>query len=230
MKFRKPGFVILLLAVSTTIAFFSCQHAPYELPPDQRVGDPSICFEGDILPIFVSNCAKSGCHTGSGEGGSWRFDSYDNIMRKGIVPGNPAASKIYQVIAGTAGQKMPPKSEPALTQDQVDLISRWIAAGAVNGTACISSCDSSIHTYSAAVKPLFQKYCTGCHYTGATGIGGVVLDNYTDAVAAATDSAILLGCIRHDIGYSQMPKEGVTLSDCQVSQIELWIKNGMQND
>lgn len=231
MKSRKSGFVILLF-ITVTIVFLSCQHAPYVLPADQRNGDPSICFEGDILPIFISNCAKSGCHssTSTGEGSDWLFDNYDDIMKRGIVPGNPAASKIYQVIAGTAGPQMPPKSEPSLAQSQIDLISKWIAAGAVNGTNCPSLCDTSVYTYSGAVKPLMQSYCAGCHYSGASAVGGVTLDNYADVVTAASDSAMLLGSIRHTLGYPQMPQAGIKLSDCQVTQIEKWIKNGMQND
>ena len=231
MKLRTFGLVLFLSAAASTITFLSCKHAPYVMPEAQRTGDPNICFERDILPIFTTNCSKSGCHMGSGsEGGSWSFTSYDNIMRRGIIYGNPAASKIYQVIAGTAGQKMPPKSEPSLTQAQIDLVYKWIATGAVNGTNCPSLCDTGTYTYSGAMKPLMRTYCVGCHYTGAHAVGGVTLDNYTDVVTAATDSTVLLGCIRHTTGYNQMPQTGTPLSDCQVTQIEKWIKNGMQND
>ncbi len=230
MKLRTIVPVLLGVTV-TTLIFLSCQHQPYVLPADQRTGDPNICFERDILPIFATNCSKSGCHMGNGgEGDNWTFTTYDNIIRKGIVYGNPAASKIYQVIAHTAGPQMPPKSEPALTQAQVDLISRWIATGAVNGTNCPSACDTTIYTYSGAVQPIMATYCTGCHYNGAQDVGNIRLDDYSRVKLAAGDSAKFLGSIRHTPGYVAMPQSGVQLSDCQVTQIERWIKNGMQND
>jgi mono/diheme cytochrome c family protein len=75
-----------------------------------------------------------------------------------------------------------------------------------------------------------QTYCVGCHYTGAKAVGGITLDNFNDVVTAATDSAVLLGTMRHTPGYNPMPQTGTQLSDCQVTQIEKWIKNGMQND
>ena len=221
----------MLLGITITTTFFSCKHAPYELPLDQRTGDPNICFERDILPIFATNCSKGGCHMGSGgEGGNWTFTNYDNIIRKGVIYGNPAASKIYQVMAGTAGPKMPPKSDPSLTQAQIDLVYRWIATGAVNGTNCPSGCDTAVYTYSGAVQPLMQTYCAGCHFTGATAVGGVILDNFNNIRDAAADSAKLLGSLRHSQGYVAMPQATNQLSDCQITQIEKWIKNGTQND
>src|ERR1017187_4160253 len=79
-----------------TIAINSCVHAPYVLPANLRTNDPNICFERDILPIFISNCTKSGCHNAQSHVGGYVLDNYQNIVSKGIVPGNYAASKLYE--------------------------------------------------------------------------------------------------------------------------------------
>lgn len=223
--------MIISSAVITTATFISCKHSPYVLPVSQRTGDPSICFERDILPIFTTNCSKSGCHGGSGgEGGSWVFTSYNGITKRGVVPGNPAASRVYQVITDISGPKMPPKGNPSLTQAQIDLVYRWIVSGALDGTNCPSACDTGNYTYSGAIAPMMTTYCTGCHYTGAKAVGAVYLDNFNGVQAAASDSTRLLGALRHSSGYVAMPQSGTQLSDCQVTQVEKWIKNGMQND
>lgn len=47
---------------------FACRHEPVLVngaPPDATPPPPgaaTICFQSNVLPIFVSNCAKSGCH------------------------------------------------------------------------------------------------------------------------------------------------------------------------
>jgi len=219
-------------AVITAVTFISCKHSPYVLPADQRTSSADICFERDVLPIFTTNCAKSGCHnsTGNGEGSDWVFTSYASITNRGVVPGNPAASRVYQAITGTEGEKMPPKGNPALTQAQVDIIYKWIASGAMDGTNCPTACDTGNYTYSGAIAPMMATYCTGCHYAGAKAVAGVYLDSYYGVQTAGADSASLLGALRHSSGYVAMPQSGNQLSDCQITQVEKWIKNGMQND
>ena len=58
-------------------------------------GDSVICFESEILPIFLSNCAKSGCHDAASHEEGYVFDSYNGIM-KGIKPGDPNDSEIFE--------------------------------------------------------------------------------------------------------------------------------------
>src|ERR1043165_3349153 len=64
--------------------------------------DTSLCFERDILPIFLSNCAKSGCHDAASHEEGYILDSYNNIMNTGdddgIVPFDAYESEIYEAI------------------------------------------------------------------------------------------------------------------------------------
>lgn len=208
----------------------SCTHAPYVLPQKMRTGDPDICFERDILPIFISNCAKSHCHDAASGKGGYRLDSYKEIMKKGIVPGNTAASVIWESIAiKTFNVSKMPIETPPIRASDLELIRRWIATGAVDsGVTCgISPCDSNNFTYSGAIAPLMQKYCIGCH-NAPTSTGGNLTD-YADVQNASVNGK-LIGNIERLPGYHPMPTTGITLSDCEIAQVTKWVAAGALNN
>ncbi len=62
--------------------------------------DSTICFERDILPIFLANCAMSGCHDAQSHEDGYILTSYETITAKGIVPYEPNRSEIYKVLIG----------------------------------------------------------------------------------------------------------------------------------
>ncbi len=124
---RSVVFMVTIVSIAlSALTIHSCVHAPYVLPESQQTGDPTICFERDILPIFQSNCAKGGCHSAAAHEEGYVLDNYEDIVRKGIVRGNPAASIIYQSLVYKKGEKAMPQGAPALTGYQLDLIKRWI--------------------------------------------------------------------------------------------------------
>ena len=86
-------------------------------------------------------------------------------------------------------------------------------------------------SYSFTIKPVLQSNCYTCHSNAnASGFGANIrLEDYND-VKAVSDDGRLLGSIRHESGYSPMPKGGSKLSDCTILQIEIWIENGSQNN
>jgi hypothetical protein len=211
---------VLLLAAS------SCTHAPYELSPDERKGDPSLCFERDILPIFITECAKSGCHDAGSHEEGYILDSYEHITRKGITPGNAAGSKIYESIT-RAGEEQMPKDAPSLSPEKIQLIQRWINAGAVKDSNCSSGCDSNNFVYNNAIRPLVNKYCTSCH-SGTSPQGSLDLSTYNNLKDAVVNRN-LVKCINYANGYSGMPK-GMRLTACQIRQVEKWVDAGMQNN
>ncbi len=202
----------------------SCVHQPYVLPVNQQTGDPEICFERDILPIFQSNCAKSGCHNAASHEEGYTLDNYTNIRKRGIVPGNPSASKIYESITVNNGEKFMPQNAPALSDASVSLIRRWIQAGAIDGGACTTStCDTNRYTYSGTIAPMMQTYCTGCH-NSASAPGGSLMD-YSSVKNAAVNGN-LIGDIAHLPGFNAMPQGGNKLLDCQVTQMKKWVAAG----
>lgn len=218
---------LFFLGIVIISAINSCVHAPYVLPQNQRTYDSGICFERDVLPIFISNCAKSGCHDANSGESEYVLDNYQNITRKGIVPGNPAASKIWESITIGSEEGKMPQGAPGLTTAQLDVIKRWITAGAVDGGACTSSCDSNNFTYSGAIAPLMNLYCVGCHNT-ASAPGGSLAD-YVSVRNAAVNGR-LIGNIRHLPGYNAMPPGGLQLSDCEVAQVTKWVAAGAPNN
>ncbi|MFI5196414.1 MAG: c-type cytochrome domain-containing protein [Chitinophagales bacterium] len=217
---------MILFFGAIVISVNSCVHAPYVLPVNQRTNDPNICFEQDILPIFISNCAKSGCHDATSHVGGYVLDNYIDIIRKGIVPGNYAASKIYESVAWSTGESKMPIGIPSLNITQLDLLKRWIVAGAVDSGACNNICDTANFTYSGAISPLIQKYCVGCH--NSTSSAGGSLADYNSVKTAAV-SGRLIGDISHQAGYNAMPL-GLQLSDCQVTQVKKWVAAGALNN
>lgn len=90
----------------------------------------------DVAPILLSRCAK--CHTGNGVLGpppeGYRLDSYAATLasteRARVVPGNPQASELLRRVRGQARPRMPFDGPPFFDATQLDLLERWIAAGA----------------------------------------------------------------------------------------------------
>ncbi len=93
--------------------------------------------------IFTPICTA--CHIGANAPQGMRLDaanSYAMIVGvpsnevpalKRINPGNPDASYLVQKIQGTAAQgvRMPANGPPYLSQEQIDLVRRWVAGGAL---------------------------------------------------------------------------------------------------
>jgi len=89
-------------------------------------------------------------------------------------------------------------------------------------------CDTSNITFSNEILPMINSRCTGCH-SGSAPSGNVYLESYDDIVTAATNGS-LLGTIRHEAGWSPMPKNGAKLDNCTISKLEIWIADGTPNN
>jgi uncharacterized membrane protein len=153
-----PSVIILLLIIG------SCRHEIPIIPPDSTTasGDSStscdpnkIYFQQQVLPILVSNCAKSGCHDNASHKEGIILTSYNSTMSTGGVrPGFPNNSKLYKVIQEG---EMPPAGNTKLTQAQKTLIYNWILQGAEN-LVCQNACGDTINiTYTLSVKPIITN-------------------------------------------------------------------------
>lgn len=100
---------------------------------DERTGDREFTLK--ILPLLKAKCF--GCHGDDSEDVKGAIDvrSREALLRGGesgeaaIVPGNPDASPLYRAVMWD-GLEMPPKENDRLTAGQIELVRRWIAAGA----------------------------------------------------------------------------------------------------
>ena len=216
MKF-KQFFVIAALSITFIWGMQSCQH--------ESMGDPNaaICFERDILPIFNSKCAMSGCHDAGTSAEGYTLDNYKNIVSDGIVAGKPNKSEVYESIADG---EMPPKGYTKLSDAEKQMLYDWIADGAKNGINCAVKCDSAVSGFTAVIQPMMTKYCVGCHaYPNAS--AQVELSGYIGVKNAINQG--LLKSLDHS-GYYPMPKGGAKLSDCEINQVRNWIQRGAPND
>jgi len=195
----------------------SCQH--------EQMGDPNaaICFERDILPIFNSKCAMSGCHDAGTAAEGYDLSNYKNIVSDGVVKGKPNSSELYEVVADN---EMPPKGYTKLSDAEKQMLYDWIADGAKNGINCAVKCDSAVSGFTAVIQPMMTKYCVGCHaYPNAS--AQVELSGYIGVKNAINQG--LLKSLDHS-GYYPMPKGGAKLSDCEINQVRNWIQRGAPND
>ncbi|MFN0083418.1 MAG: c-type cytochrome domain-containing protein [Ferruginibacter sp.] len=226
---------LFLFIVLVTVLLNACKHEtliPGGTPPEgitpPAVGAATICFETNVLPIFVSNCAKVGCHNSITQADGLRFDNYTEIM-KSIKPNNASDSKAWEAINETKPDKVMPQP-PALplSKAQKDSVYKWIVQGALNTTNCNTGCDTAFFTYSGAVLPILQSSCIGCH-SGASASANLDLSMYNNVRTVALNGK-LNSSITHASGAVPMPLGGNKLPSCKITQIQKWITAGAPNN
>ena len=89
-----------------------------------------------------------------------------------------------------------------------------------------NTCDTTNVTYSKSVAPIFAGYCNSCH-SGSNPSGNIVTDNHASVVA---NMSRIWGAINQKPGFSPMPKNGGTLSTCDLATIDIWIAQGMPDN
>jgi hypothetical protein len=236
----KTRHIISIMSLIVFMTFNACVHElPYPkgggtntgngggttTPPVVVACSPdTVYFQNTVLPLLNSSCAMSGCHDATTHKEGINLSTYASIMATGgVKAGNPNNSKLYSVILNNS---MPPRPSAPFTQAQKDIISKWIAQGAQNNVC--NGCDTASFTFSAAVAPMMNTYCKGCHNPASLG-GGIDLSTY-DGIKAVAVNGKLIGSITHLTGFSAMPKGGSTLSDCQIKQVQKWIGAGSLNN
>ncbi len=237
----KKFFLLFSSAAVFVLFFFSCKHEPLDVTPNPGGSagggvTPVACsadtayFQQQVLPIFIASCAVSGCHDATSHQSGVLLTDYAHITTTGDVrAGQPANSKIWQLINATDPTKrMPKPPRSALSQAQKDVISKWIIQGAKNNSCQASACDTANVTFGNSITTIINNKCGGCHSANAAS-GGVNLSAYS-GVKAKVDDGKLWGAINHLPGYSPMPQGGGKLSDCEIAQFRKWIAAGAPNN
>jgi hypothetical protein len=90
-----------------------------------------ISFSNDVSPILAKNCAQ--CHGPAPAMGNLDLRSRDSALKGGqhgaaIVPGNAAASRLYQHLTGQEEPQMPMGGR--LSDAEIAVIKAWIDSGA----------------------------------------------------------------------------------------------------
>lgn len=89
-------------------------------------------------------------------------------------------------------------------------------------------CQTEEVTYSNEVVSIIEKACFKCH-DAANNFANITLEGY-DNLKKYVDNGQLLGAIRHDVGFSPMPKNEAQLLECDIEKIEAWIAKGALNN
>lgn len=84
-------------------------------------------------------------------------------------------------------------------------------------------------SFANEVQPILNNSCAfaGCHST-ASAASGIRLSTHAEVVATNENS--LIGSIKHDAGFSPMPKNTAKLSRDNIELIKCWVLNGKPNN
>jgi hypothetical protein len=238
MKPDKIYVSLTLLVLLTAFSWFiSCTHVA------NIANVPDICFTGDVLPIFVNNCAISGCHNGSGGESGMNLGSYTDIS-KNVVAGNPDGSRLYQAIISKWGNLMPP-DKPLSSSDRTK-IRIWIEQGAAN-TVCTDTTGTGgggggggtivrRACFTRDIFPVIVSHCatTGCH-DAISHREGYNYSTYAGIMKSVTagnpGNSRLYRVITLSGGESKMPpSNSPQLTVAQIDSIGKWISYGALNE
>jgi mono/diheme cytochrome c family protein len=115
------------------------------LPPagGQDAAKDAVDFVTQIEPLLSQNCHK--CHGPDHQKGGLRLDRRDAALRGGdstdhvLVPGKSARSDLIARLRSSDPDLMMPPKGKRLPREQVDLLSRWIDAGAAWPETAVSA-------------------------------------------------------------------------------------------
>jgi WD40 repeat protein len=107
--------------------------------PAEKKEPSEISYYKDVRRVFQQHC--QGCHQPAKPQGSYVMTGYADLLKKGdheqpgVVPGHPEQSMVVEQILPKDGKKPAmPKGKPPLSAADVEIIKKWIAAGAKNDT------------------------------------------------------------------------------------------------
>jgi hypothetical protein len=240
-SFLSGGAIILI----SSLLFHACVHDPVINDDDTFLGEgPSsdtvvfeintktceediIYFENQVLPIFISNCAISGCHDIASAEEEVILTDYSNII-KGIDRGNPEESEYFKVLVeDKADELMPrkPDSEEGfkLSDENIATVKSWILQGAQNNYC--NECDTTYISFANRVSVIIDQNCAtsvACHGEGST---NAEFTDYIGVKKAAENGLIE----QRAIIFKTMPPSG-QLPDCDMLVLKKWLDAGAQNN
>jgi cytochrome c5 len=89
-----------------------------------------------------------------------------------------------------------------------------------------TECDTTNVTYSATISSIMKNSCTSCH-SGSVPSGGITLTSYAGVQQVASNGMLLKAI--NGTGVPKMPPSG-SLTSCSLSQIGIWLKDGIPNN
>src|SRR5262249_43860822 len=110
----------------------ACLVLALALPGIARADQSEVVTYREVKAVFKAQCFK--CHSPEEKRARLDLTTYGALMRGStsgavVIKGNPAESLLYLVVSHQEEPRMPPGS-PKMPEDRLELIHRWIAAGA----------------------------------------------------------------------------------------------------
>ncbi|MCA9048914.1 MAG: hypothetical protein KDA89_09325 [Planctomycetaceae bacterium] len=96
-------------------------------------GTESVSFRNDVAPWLVGVCM--GCHGGNNPRGGYSMETFEKLLQGGptgntIVPGDPDASYMVDLVLRQKPLKMPAGNQTFLKRSQAQSLETWIREGA----------------------------------------------------------------------------------------------------
>jgi hypothetical protein len=118
----------------------------------------SLVFEDDVLPVFARKCAS--CHGAKARKGDLDLSSFATLKAGGesgeeLLAESLDDSLLWQMVDGGG---MPPEDSPQLTDEELELIRRWIEAG---GPAREKAVEQVVTQHE--ILPYLYTRCVVCH-------------------------------------------------------------------
>ncbi len=146
--------------------------------------------------VFKAHCYRCHGQDGAVEGGmNYITDLGKLVARKKVVPGDPAASRLFKRIDD--GSMPPPGEKERLSEGEIAIVKRWITAGASLGDASPTRTPiTTSDVYSAILADLepmdrrsrrFQRYFSLAHLYNA-GLSDEELQTYRNALNKLVNS------------------------------------------
>ena len=189
--------------------------------------DGVVYFENEVLPIFIANCAISGCHDQASAEEDVILTNYQNIM-KGIKGSDLNDSEYYKVLVKNEKEDLMPRTPNTeegfqLPQDEINTIKTWIQQGALNNYC--DECDTLDYTFNGVISTIISRNCatsSGCHGSVSQ---NTIFTSYS-GIKSVADNGLLE---QKAIIYKTMPPSAA-LPDCEMLLLKKWLDDGSLNN
>jgi hypothetical protein len=182
---------------------------------------PPLCFRTQVWPILLSHCTVGGCHNAIDRTHDLDFTTYAGVMAT-VTPGDTTNSILHQRLDHFA-------TSP---DSQVRAINDWIESGAPYSMCPpdMGSCDTTNVSFASFIFPTIATNCLGCHSQRfASECDNIDLSTYA-TIDSLAEAGALVGVLRWELPYPQMPEWGPQLDECVINKFQAWVDQGARNN
>jgi cytochrome c5 len=97
-----------------------------------------------------------------------------------------------------------------------------------NGSNNGGVCNTENMSYKDDIAPIMSASCNACH-SNQNASGGVRTNSFSN-LQPIIENGSLLGSIKHEQGFSNMPQGQSKLPQCSIDKIEAWINQGAKDN